>query len=173
MEPRTNDERFSFPVIVTYMENDLHITKPKSLGPSIHQGSTGQGITFLRFLRVCVFSALLKKEFSQKQTKKARARIVSNKRRNCQCNAKLENQISPNAKLVAWENSRRLATLPLVSPPSDVCETNPDLGSAFDWLNQTSHAARPISSTTQISVLYFSFVCASVSTRFNCYHVIF
>ena len=83
------------------MENDLDITKPKSLGPSIHQGSTGQGITFLRFLRVCVFSALLKKEFSQKQTKKARARIVSNKRRNCQCNAKLENQISPNAKLVA------------------------------------------------------------------------
>ena len=29
----------------------------------------------------------------------------------------------------------------------------PDLGSASDWLNQISHAARPIRSTTQISVV--------------------
>ena len=60
----------------------MDITKPKSLGPLIYRGSTGQGISFLRFLRVCVFFALLKKEFSQKQNKKkAPTRIVSNKRR--------------------------------------------------------------------------------------------
>ena len=29
----------------------------------------------------------------------------------------------------------------------------PDLGSASDWLNQISHAARPIRSTTQIRVV--------------------
>ena len=29
----------------------------------------------------------------------------------------------------------------------------PDLGSASDWLNQTSHAAQPIRSTTQIWVV--------------------
>ena len=29
----------------------------------------------------------------------------------------------------------------------------PDLGSASDWLNQISHAARPIKSTTQIWVV--------------------
>ena len=29
----------------------------------------------------------------------------------------------------------------------------PDLGSASDWLNQISHAARPIRSTTQIWVV--------------------
>ena len=29
----------------------------------------------------------------------------------------------------------------------------PDLGSASDWLNQISHAARPITSTTQIWVV--------------------
>ena len=88
---------------------------------------------FLRFLRVCFFFALRKKELSQeKQKKKTLARIVSNKRRNFQCNCKLENQTSPNAefsssqksrrsaKLVASENSRHLATLPLASPPNDV-----------------------------------------------------
>ena len=30
---------------------------------------------------------------------------------------------------------------------------HPDLGSASDWLNQISHAARPIRSTTQIWVV--------------------
>ena len=29
----------------------------------------------------------------------------------------------------------------------------PDLGSAFDWLNQISHVARPIRNTTQIWVV--------------------
>ena len=53
---------------------------------------------------------------------------------------------------LARENSRRLATLLLVSPPNDVWETSaeipnwwkhhyPDRGSASDWLNQISHVA--------------------------------
>ena len=54
------------------------------------------------------------------------------------------------SKKLAWE-----ATLPLVSPRSDVCEmsTNPDLGSASDWLRQISLSAGPIRSTTQILVV--------------------
>ena len=32
-------------------------------------------------------------------------------------------------------------------------DASPDLGSASDWLNQISHAARPIRSTTQIWVV--------------------
>ena len=32
-------------------------------------------------------------------------------------------------------------------------EPNPDLGSDFDWLNQISHAERPIRRTTQIWVV--------------------
>ena len=58
--------------------------------------------------------------------------------------------------LLAWENSRHLATLPLVSPPNDVWETSaeyPDLGSTSDWLNPISHSTRPIRSTTQIRVV--------------------
>ena len=60
--------------------------------------------------------------------------------------------------MVAWENSRHLSTLPLVSPPNGVWETSTEipywwLGSASDWLNQISHAARPIRSTTQIWVV--------------------
>ena len=65
---------------------------------------------------------------------------------------------------IAWENSRHLATLLLVSPPNDVCETSAKTpywwrvttqisGSASYWLNQISHAARPIRSTTQIWVV--------------------
>ena len=65
---------------------------------------------------------------------------------------------------VARENSRHLATLPLVSQSNDVWETSteipywwrvqyPDLGGASDWLNQISHAARPIRSTIQIWVV--------------------
>ena len=62
-------------------------------------------------------------------------------------------------KILAWENSRHLATLPLVFSPNDVWETRAEipywwrLGSASDWLNQISHAARPIRSTTQIWVV--------------------
>ena len=66
--------------------------------------------------------------------------------------------------MLAWENSRHLATLPLVSPSNGVWETSaeipywwrvqyPDLGGASDWLNQISHAARPIRSTIQIWVV--------------------
>ena len=65
---------------------------------------------------------------------------------------------------LAWENSRNLAMLPLVSPPNDVWENEcrnsilmmahyPDLGSASDWLNQIYLAARPMRSTTQILVV--------------------
>ena len=54
--------------------------------------------------------------------------------------------------LIAWENSRHLATLPLVSPPNDIWKNKrrnsilitghyPDLGSASDCLNQIFHAA--------------------------------
>ena len=61
--------------------------------------------------------------------------------------------------LLAWEKSRHLATLPLVSLPNDVWETSAeipyyrDLGSASDWLNPISHSARPIRSTTQIRLV--------------------
>ena len=65
------------------------------------------------------------------------------------------------------ENSRHLAALPLIFPPSDakwrlrnerrnsilVARHYPDLASSSDWLNQISHAARPIRSTTQIWVV--------------------
>ena len=65
---------------------------------------------------------------------------------------------------VAWENSRHLATLPLVSPPkwrlrnehrNSILMTHhyPDLGGASDWLSQISHAAQPIRSTTRIWVV--------------------
>ena len=62
-------------------------------------------------------------------------------------------------EILAWENSRHLATLPLVFSPNDVWETRAEipywwrLGSASDWLNQISQAARPIRSTTQIWVV--------------------
>ena len=59
-----------------------------------------------------------------------------------------------------WENNQNFPIPPLVSP-HDVRETSPgnsilmtrhypDLGSASDWLNQISHVARPVRSTTQI-----------------------
>ena len=65
--------------------------------------------------------------------------------------------------VIAWENSRHLAMLPLV-PRHMTSEKRarkfhtddvslPDLGSASDWLNQISHAARPIRSTIQIWVV--------------------
>ena len=71
---------------------------------------------------------------------------------------------SPPPPTLAWENSQHLVMLPLVSPPNDVretraeipywwCITNPHLGSASDWLNQISHVARTIRSTTQIWVV--------------------
>ena len=50
-------------------------------------------------------------------------------------------------------------TLTLVSSPNDgrnsilMTRHYPDLGRSSDWLNQISHAARPISSTTQIWVV--------------------
>ena len=61
---------------------------------------------------------------------------------------------------LAWENSGNFATSPLVSP-HDVWESSPgnsilmmrhypDLVSASDWLNQISHVAWPVRSTTQI-----------------------
>ena len=66
--------------------------------------------------------------------------------------------------LLARENSRHLATLPLSFPTkcrlrseckSSVLMTRhyPDLGSASDWLNQICHAARPIREITHISVV--------------------
>ena len=57
--------------------------------------------------------------------------------------------------LIARVNSQHLVTLPPVSPPNDVLGTSQyrDLGSASGWLNQISHAARPIRSTTQIWVV--------------------
>ena len=59
--------------------------------------------------------------------------------------------------LLASENSRHLATLPLVSPPNDVCSQRRNerkkFHTASDLLNQISHAARPIRSTTQIWVM--------------------
>ena len=62
-------------------------------------------------------------------------------------------------EILAWEKSRHLATLPLVFLPNDVWETRAEipywwrLGSASDWLNQISHAARPIRSTSKICVV--------------------
>ena len=56
--------------------------------------------------------------------------------------------------ILAWENSRHLATLPLVSPPNDVWETNvgipywrrvtTDLGSASDWSCRVGNLIQPI-----------------------------
>ena len=67
-------------------------------------------------------------------------------------------------KNVAWENSRHLAMLPLVSPPNDVWETNAEI--SYWWcittqvwavlligLNQISHAAQPVRGSTQIWVV--------------------
>ena len=65
---------------------------------------------------------------------------------------------------LVWKNSRYFATLPLVSPPklrlrnerrNSILMTRhyPYLGSASDWLNQISHPAWPIRSTTQIWVV--------------------
>ena len=63
--------------------------------------------------------------------------------------------------MIAWENSRHLATLPLVFPAKwrlrNECRKSIlttrhypcELDSASDWLNQISHAAWPIRSTTQ------------------------
>ena len=66
---------------------------------------------------------------------------------------------------LAWENSRHLATLQLVPPTSPPLQMtsekgaqkfhtdNASLPSASDWLNQISHAARPIRSPMQIWVV--------------------
>ena len=72
----------------------------------------------------------------------------------------------PPHPVVAWENSRHLATLATTGLPAKWRLRNkrrnsilmtrhyPDLGSASDWLNQFSHVARPwIRSTTQIWVV--------------------
>ena len=66
--------------------------------------------------------------------------------------------------IIAWENSRHLATLPLVSPPNDVWETSAeipywwrvttqDLGSASDWSCRVENLIQPIASTIQIWVV--------------------
>ena len=71
--------------------------------------------------------------------------------------------INPTARL-AWENSGHLVMLSTTGFPIKWSLTNthrnsmmkchyPDLGSSSDWLNQISHAARPIRSTTQIWVV--------------------
>ena len=63
--------------------------------------------------------------------------------------------------LLAWENSRHLATPPLVFPKKALWQTSaetpyrwrvhyPNLGSASNWLKQISHEARLIRSFTQI-----------------------
>ena len=69
------------------------------------------------------------------------------------------------ATSLAWENSWHLATRPLVSRAAKWRRRNerwnsilitrhcPDLGSASDWLNQISHAARPIRSTAQLWIV--------------------
>ena len=66
---------------------------------------------------------------------------------------------------LAWENSRHLATLQLVPPTSPPLQMTSEKGaqkfhtddaslpSASDWLNQISHAARPIRSPMQIWVV--------------------
>ena len=70
----------------------------------------------------------------------------------------------PKIVTLAWENSRHLATLPLVSPPNDFWETsaeipywwrvtNPDLGSASDWSCCVWNSIQQIRSTTQIWVV--------------------
>ena len=66
--------------------------------------------------------------------------------------------------LIAWVNRRHLETLPPVSRAkwrlrnerrNCILMTRHyrDLGIASDWLNQISHAARPVRSTTQIWVV--------------------
>ena len=71
--------------------------------------------------------------------------------------------INPTARL-AWENSGHLVMLSTTGFPIKWSRTNtrrnsmmmchyPDLGSSSDWLNQISHAARPMRSTTQIWVV--------------------
>ena len=77
---------------------------------------------------------------------------------------------------LARENSQHLATLPLSFPAkcrlrserkSSVLMTRhyPDPGSASDWLNQISHVAWPMRSTTQIWVVtrHQYGICALVS----------
>ena len=68
---------------------------------------------------------------------------------------------------IAWENSRQLAMLPLVSPPDDVwgrlrkerrnsilmTRHYPDLASASDWSCRVGNLIQPIRSTTQIWVV--------------------
>ena len=63
---------------------------------------------------------------------------------------------------VTRENSGHLATQPLVFPAclrnkhrNSILMTRhyPDLGGASHWLNQISHVAQPIRSTTQIWVV--------------------
>ena len=58
--------------------------------------------------------------------------------------------------LLASENSRHSATLPLVSRQMTSVlseKRGQKFHTASDWLNQISHAARPIRSTTQIWVM--------------------
>ena len=71
------------------------------------------------------------------------------------------NKNTISTSLLTWEKGRHLATLSLVprhlrnERRNSILMTRhyPDLGSASDWLNQISHAARPIRSTTQIWVV--------------------
>ena len=66
---------------------------------------------------------------------------------------------------LAWENSRHLAKLPLVSPANDVWETNAeisyvmtrhyaDLSRASDWSSRVGNLIQPIRSTTQMSSVW-------------------
>ena len=71
------------------------------------------------------------------------------------------NKNTISTSLLTWENGRHLATLSLVprhlrnERRNSILMTRhyPDLGSSSDWLNQISHEARPIRSTTQIWVV--------------------
>ena len=71
------------------------------------------------------------------------------------------NKNTISTSLLTWENDRHLATLSLVphhlrnERRNSILMTRhyPDLGSSSDWLNQISHEARPIRSTTQIWVV--------------------
>ena len=74
------------------------------------------------------------------------------------------NVLLPIHTNVAWENSRHLATLPLVSPANDVWETSAeipywwhvttqDLGSASDWSCRVGNWLQPIRSTIQICLV--------------------
>ena len=64
-----------------------------------------------------------------------------------------------SAFFLTWENSRQLATLPLVSPPNErrnsilMTRHYPDLGSASDWSCRVGNLIQPIRSTTQIWVV--------------------